>query len=214
MNATKQKILKVSLELFNTYGVSNVSLRSIADASGISVGNLQYHFKKREALVEAHYFNLVKKIDAIDFLDNSSLLKSFFNSAITLISILFDYQFFLLDFTTIARGNAKIKAHYAEVSKRREALFLELVQLFIAEDIFRVPVLHNEYLNVFKRIEVLSNFWFSSILIQKETLDKTSISTYSVLVSQSLHPYLTKQGRQQYAALFPSQRSQSAHNMK
>jgi len=46
MSATKQKILKQSLQLFNELGISNVSLRDIADEAGISVGNLQYHFKK------------------------------------------------------------------------------------------------------------------------------------------------------------------------
>jgi len=36
MNDTKQKILAKSLKLFNHRGVSNVSLRDIADEVGIS----------------------------------------------------------------------------------------------------------------------------------------------------------------------------------
>ena len=48
---TKEKILNASLKLYNSKGVSNVSLRAIADEVGISVGNLQYHFKKREEIV-------------------------------------------------------------------------------------------------------------------------------------------------------------------
>lgn len=49
---TKQKILQQALQLFNENGLSNVSLREISEAMDISVGNLQYHFKKREDIVE------------------------------------------------------------------------------------------------------------------------------------------------------------------
>ncbi len=205
MNATKGKILAASLQLFNTHGISNVSLRTIAEGVGISVGNLQYHFKKREAIVEAHYFALVKKIDAIVFLESEDVFKSFFNSADGLIHMLFEYHFFLLDFTAIIRNNSKIKAHYSEVSKQREIAFLDSIQVLIAEGLFRREALHDEYLSVFKRIEVISNFWFSSILIQEDTLHKKAIKDYSSLVSQSLYPYLTDLGKDRYAKLFPNQ---------
>lgn len=49
----KAEILSTAKELFNTRGYNEVSMRNIADALGISVGNLTYHFKKKEDLVEA-----------------------------------------------------------------------------------------------------------------------------------------------------------------
>lgn len=49
----KSEILETARELFNIRGYNEVSMRSIADALGISVGNLTYHFKKKEDLVEA-----------------------------------------------------------------------------------------------------------------------------------------------------------------
>lgn len=50
---TKQKILDTTRTLFNRYGYNSVSLRDIAKAVGISEGNLTYHFKKKEDLIEA-----------------------------------------------------------------------------------------------------------------------------------------------------------------
>ncbi len=91
MNITKQKILIKSLELFNYNGISKTSLRTIADEVGISVGNLQYHFKKREDIIEALYFQLVKKMDAIFFMPNEDLLKSFLNISKEVITILYKY---------------------------------------------------------------------------------------------------------------------------
>lgn len=198
MNTTKQKILKESLKLYNKYGISNVSLRDIADAAKISVGNLQYHFKKREEIVELLYFQIVEKIDKVSLIQENDLLKSLFTISTEIINIFFEYNFFLLDFTTITRKNKKIKEHYAELSKRREAEFIIIIDILIKNGLFRKEILKNEYKNLFKRIEVISNFWFSSILIQAETLSKNSIKEYSLLINQSLYPYLTDLGKNQY----------------
>jgi len=50
---TKQKILEASLQLFNENGINNVRLQQIADETGISVGNLAYHFNNKEAITES-----------------------------------------------------------------------------------------------------------------------------------------------------------------
>ena len=50
---TKQKILDTARELFNERGYNAVSLKDIADALNISKGNLTYHFRKKEELMEA-----------------------------------------------------------------------------------------------------------------------------------------------------------------
>lgn len=205
MNETKHKILIKSLKLFNTTGISNVSLRNIADEVGISVGNLQYHFKKREDIIEALYFQLVRKIDNVFVISTDDLLKSFLNISIEIYKILYEYNFFLLDFVAITRRNQKIKSHYSELSKRREIESLKVIDVLIKNGLFREELLKNEYRCLFKRIEVISNFWFSSILIQADVLSKESIQEYSILISQSIYPYLTDEAKNQYVNIFPSQ---------
>ncbi|MFV0380997.1 MAG: TetR/AcrR family transcriptional regulator [Breznakia sp.] len=58
---TKKDILFTAKTLFNTYGYNQVSLRDIADVLQISVGNLTYHFKRKEDIIESliidHYQN-------------------------------------------------------------------------------------------------------------------------------------------------------------
>lgn len=203
---TKQLILNESLKLFNEKGVPNVSLRAISDKAEISIGNLQYHFKKREDIIEALYFQLVEMMNGI-FLkpQEDGLLNHFLAGSRVIITTLFDFRFFLLDFVAITRANDKIKKHYRELSKQREIEALKIVDLLIEKEIFRPAMLRNEYISLFRRLEVISNFWFSSVLIHADKLSKKSIDEYALLINQSIYPYLTLEGKKQYQILFPSQ---------
>lgn len=51
--STKQDIMACARRLFEEHGYNGVSMREIARELGISVGNLTYHFKKKENLLEA-----------------------------------------------------------------------------------------------------------------------------------------------------------------
>lgn len=51
--STREEILATARELFTRYGYHHVSMRSISDAMGISVGNLTYHFPRKADLADA-----------------------------------------------------------------------------------------------------------------------------------------------------------------
>ncbi|MGV6861349.1 MAG: TetR/AcrR family transcriptional regulator [Putridiphycobacter sp.] len=201
MNQTKQNITTKSLELFNKNGIANVSLRDIAGELGISVGNLQYHYKKREDIVEALYFELVKKIDSIYEIETTNLLAAVLQISVSIMNVFYDYQFFLLDFVDITRQNGKIKSHYSQLSKQRELRFLQIVNELIKAGVLRKEVLTNEYQSFYKRVEVISNFWFSSKLIQTDVIKRACIDEYSFIISQSIYPYLTDEAKKEYASI-------------
>ncbi|MEN7550524.1 TetR/AcrR family transcriptional regulator [Rapidithrix thailandica] len=200
MSNTKENILEQSLKLFNERGLSNVSLRTVADELNISVGNLQYHFKKREHIIEALYFQLVKKIDT-SIVKSSTLggmLQSFFNITQSTLLSFFEYRFFLLDFTLIIRQHEKIRAHYKELIKVREQQFFNSLTLLIENGFLREEILPSEYKNLFIRLQILSDFWASSASIHSEKISKNMVLEYSQVINQSIFPYLTEKGRIQY----------------
>ena len=67
---TKQKIIRVSIQLFNKEGISNVTLRSIAKEAGLSAGNLTYHYRTKQDLVLAAYRYIADTFEQIPFLDH------------------------------------------------------------------------------------------------------------------------------------------------
>ena len=50
---TAERILEVTLELFNRFGEPNVSTTLISSELGISPGNLYYHYPAKDELINA-----------------------------------------------------------------------------------------------------------------------------------------------------------------
>jgi AcrR family transcriptional regulator len=51
---TQQRVLEMSAELFNRYGIEAVSVGQISEALQISPGNFTYHYKKKSDLIADH----------------------------------------------------------------------------------------------------------------------------------------------------------------
>ncbi len=84
---TKVKIIEEAKKMFNERGYSQVSLRDIANAVGIAIGNLTYYFKKKEDLLNTiveelqnqyfiKFFHFSKEEDVL-----CHLIQSFQNAA-------------------------------------------------------------------------------------------------------------------------------------
>ncbi len=200
MSKTRQKILAKSLKLFNTKGVDNISLRSISTELNISVGNLQYHFKKREDIIHELYFQLVNAMDSgiKAGIQSDEKLKELFNLTYLITSEFYKYRFIFQDFNSITHKHPKIKEHYKELIKYRKLQFLSFTDDLVRNDLMRAEILPNEYDNLFIRIQILSDFWMSSAAIQSKDISKTLLLRYADIINETLYPYLTTLGTKQY----------------
>ena len=99
MKSTREKILEAALDLFNEYGLSKVSQRLIAEKLAISPGNLTYHFKLKEDIEEALYFELVAKIDdkIKEFYGQEMNLQSIVNISGEMFKLFYVYRFIFIE---------------------------------------------------------------------------------------------------------------------
>lgn len=205
MKNTKELILNTALVLFNTEGLAKVTLRTIANQMGISQGNLTYHYKKREAIIEALYFKLVDKIEKkmVENITPQIDLQTLFGISTVIMESFFEYRFFMLDFVQIMRESTTIKAHYSQLTLKREQQFVTLFQLLVEAGLLRTEVLPNEYLFLYKRFQILGDFWISSVTITKKSLNKAMLLEYSTIINQAIFPYLTDIGKKKYHEIVP-----------
>ena len=62
---TPERIIEASLALFNELGEPNVTMAAIADELNISPGNLYYHYRDREQIVNALFAEFRREMEEL-----------------------------------------------------------------------------------------------------------------------------------------------------
>lgn len=199
MSETKLKILNNALDLFNAKGVFNCSLRMIAGASEMSQGNLTYHFKTKNEIIELLYFELVEKVDAemMKLIHMPSVLSLMYHSAGNSMKIFFEYRFLMRDLYLIFKENEKIRMHYMGLQQVRGQQFLMLIDSLVKEEIFRPAIIENEYARFYERMNILSDNWINAQEIVHNTMT-APVDYYKDLLFEVIFPYLTAKGRVEF----------------
>jgi AcrR family transcriptional regulator len=197
MKNTREKILRAALLLFNEYGLVNVSVRQIAQELNISQGNLNYHFKLKEDIIEALYFQLVAEMDSqMNTMEAAANgLESLYKSSLQTMEIMYDYKFILIDFIHLMNENIEIKSHYGGLMKIRNEQFQMIFQLLITLDILRPPEFENEYQRLYQRMNIIGDSWINIYA----TFDSSNnVKYYCDLLFEMIYPYLTENGKREY----------------
>ena len=201
MKKTKEKILETSKFLFNTEGTGNVSLRQIASEIGISHGNLMYHYKtKNEIIDELHeqMFQQAQKINASLLGENFNLWE-LFDSLTEGFKIVYEYRFFMIDLNLIMRENKKLNEVFTAVEQTRAIMYQNVFQRSIGFGIMRPEAFSGEYQSLIERIRIFSDAWVSSSEIyDKNKTPVEIIEKYSKLFQNQLFPYLSEKGIREF----------------
>lgn len=205
---TKDRILLTSLNLFNERGLSQVTLRTIAKEMGISQGNLNYHFKKRQDIIKALYLQLVNRMDNIfhNLMAMEIGLPLVFQSNAAMIEAFLDYKFFMLDFVQIMRENRDIQEHYLQLQEIRKQQFEGIVQLLQKQGVLRREEFEGEFSNLQKRMRIVGDFWISSSEVLDTNQEHQALE-YKHILSEFIYPYLTPKGKKEFLAIKASLRS-------
>lgn len=196
---TRDKILHTALQLFNTYGVPNVSLRRIAAEINISQGNLNYYFKHREDIIEALYFQLLEVFnEEKSKLDTEKMdIQFVLNSTRSGMEALFKYRFLMIDFNQNMRENPKLHEHFKQLENIRKVTYLHSFHLAIDAGIMRAPAFKGEYEGLNERIRVYSDYWIASAAVYNEP-EESTVDKYHGLLVEMFFPYFTKEAQREF----------------
>jgi AcrR family transcriptional regulator len=200
---TKSKIISAARQLFNERGFSNVTIRTIALEVHMSSGNLNYHFKTREEILEALYFEMVEEFDArIEQLgDQEITLETVARDMYKSLERMLDYRFFWTDLYNLLRLNSKMKTHFKSVYSKRwegyEILFQYLTQKGILKK-FEWPI---EKQFLIERMIEVSNTWLYNSCIYDIDVNNDYLRQQTNNLLMMLFPYLTDLGESQFKEL-------------
>ncbi|MCV9388731.1 TetR/AcrR family transcriptional regulator [Reichenbachiella ulvae] len=197
MSPTREKILDKALALFNENGLASVSQRNITEALGISPGNLTYHFKKKEDIVQGLYDRLVIRFSEVfDGITKSPpSINGMLSLSETVFQLVWEYQFFFIDYVFLMRSYPAICTHYSHLMKKREEQFLASVEYLKNEGVLRPERLPKQYNRLFFQLRLITDFFLSAQLNQD---DQQRLSQeYLDQVIYLIYPYLTEKGEKE-----------------
>lgn len=128
---TKERILSISVELFNKNGVTAVTTNHIAKALDISPGNLYFHFRNKEEIISDLFKKMAK--ETYDIWKPRKLSKKSLNVFIDEnFAIYWKYRFFHREMYALRRKDpdlAKLwRAHLVKMMKLMEILYRKWVK--------------------------------------------------------------------------------------
>lgn len=122
---SRTQILEAALELFSHRGYGATSIRDIADAAGVSTGNVYHHFRDKDAIFQELLTQYWSAIESPDFVFNRALLSGPFPDNLEEIGqaardMIVEYRRYvaLIYVDVIEFEGSHIRKFYSEMSQR------------------------------------------------------------------------------------------------
>jgi len=204
---TRERILELSLRLFNDLGEPNVTTSAIADEMNISPGNLYYHFRNKDDIVGALFEQFEREIDPL--LDGPLKREIHFEDAWLFLHLLFEsiwrYRFIYRDLNDLLSRNRRLEMHFRSIVDRKTAAARALCQSLAASG--SLSGAGREVESLATNMVVVATYWlsfeyvsnarqFNDPVFQNRAMAR---GAYQVLVL--IAPYLSDEGRTLFTRL-------------
>ncbi|EER61682.1 transcriptional regulator, TetR family [Acidovorax delafieldii 2AN] len=117
---TAERILEVTLDLFNRFGEPNVSTTLISAELGISPGNLYYHYPAKDELINALFDRYEHALnELLGAADNVRNVEDAWFFVHTLFEIIWQYRFLYRDLNDLLSKNRRLETHVQAILARK-----------------------------------------------------------------------------------------------
>jgi AcrR family transcriptional regulator len=157
---TAERILEVTLELFNRFGEPNVSTTLISAELNISPGNLYYHYPAKDELINALFDAYERKLNelllAADAVRNIEDAWLFFHM---LFELVWQYRFLYRDLNDLLSKNRRLETHFQFVLKNKNRAVQQLMEGLVGGG--AVTMARDEIAPVATAMVVVLTYWLS-----------------------------------------------------
>jgi len=117
---TAERILEVTLDLFNRFGEPNVSTTLISAELGISPGNLYYHYPAKDELINALFDRYERALnELLQAADNVANVEDAWLFFHMLFELIWQNRFLYRDLNDLLSKNRRLETHFQFVLKNK-----------------------------------------------------------------------------------------------
>lgn len=193
---TQKLILDKAIELFNANGSHEVSTNRIAEECGLSRGNLYYHFRTKEEIIQAIFQRISAEMDeswAEDHLHPTMEHMNFMFER--MLRLNWKYRFFYRELNTLLRTDARLKILFLDNRKIRLDEVSRFFHALIDEGLMRTPGEPASLDFVLTTSWLISDQWLPQLDLEDRPVNEESIRDGYYLILQLLSPYLTEKAQ-------------------
>lgn len=185
----REEILTTAKVLFMENGYHGVSMQDIADAVGISKGNLTYHFPKKENIMEAllipgHAGKEITVPGTLEQLDTA-----FRNMQ----QVLEEHAYYFLYYTELSQLSPQIAETQRQAYQKKTQLLQEGFSRLHAAGVLRDELFEGEYDSVIDTLHMVCIYWGSYWKAHDQYTMEFRERAWKIM-----YPLLTEQGQQQF----------------
>jgi AcrR family transcriptional regulator len=187
---TRQRILDTSLAMFNAQGEPNVTTNHIADELEISPGNLYYHFRNKDDIIEHLFGRYEERIDTALAAPAGRLpgLEDVWLQLHLVFECIWDYRFLYRDLVDILSRNRRLRLRFARILKRADEQAHVVMRGLSRAGVMRASAAELDAAAT--NVLVISTFWMNYAAARGDKDEQRSIRDGIVQVMMLLAPFL------------------------
>lgn len=158
---TRDRILLISLQLFNEHGEPRITTNHIADEMEISPGNLYYHFRNKDEIIWLLFEQFERRMDSTlqaperrvpDMEDMWLYLHLVFEN-------IWEYRFLYRDLDNILSRNKKLHKHFRRIVERKISTATAICKGLVEVGVMRATPEDISALST--NIAVIATYWLN-----------------------------------------------------
>ena len=192
---TRQRILDASLAMFNAQGEPNVTTNHIADELEISPGNLYYHFRNKDDIIEHLFGKYEERIDAALAVPSGRLpgLEDVWLQLHLVFECIWEYRFLYRDLVDILSRNRHLRLRFARILKRGAGNATTIMRGLVQAGVMRATAAEID--GAATNILVLATFWLNYASVRGDRDENESIRLGIVQVMMLVAPFMRDEER-------------------
>ena len=187
---TRQRILDTALRMFNEQGEPNVTTNHIADELEISPGNLYYHFRNKDDIIEQLFARYEERMDTALVAPEGRLrdLEDIWLQLHLVFECIWEYRFLYRDLVDILSRNRRLRLRFARILKRAADGASSGMKGLVQAGVMRASAAEVEATAT--NILVIATFWMNYASVRGDKDEDEAIRSGIVQVMMLLSPLL------------------------
>jgi len=167
---TRSRILAESLRLFNELGEAHVTPGRIAEPLGISPGNLYYHFRNKEAIVEELFAAFEARVDVQPAVrpPGPEAIEDLWLYLHLMLEAIWDYRFLYRNLDDLLARNRRLRERFARIVDRKRDAVIALCEGLVRAGAMKARP--DEIRALANNVLVIATYWLNFAALNARAL--------------------------------------------